>query len=131
MSAEPAAPLDGAMIGLAIGRLTLGAISRLAPAVTARLIGAGPSPGPEWDYMTRIFGIRAIALGTGYLTSAGEARRHWQRLALLCDASDTVAGVGLIRRGEVSRGSALWMTFITGAYSAIGAARVLEDGRGR
>ena len=42
--------------------------------------------------MNRVFGVRAIALGTGYLASHGEARGLWHRLWMLCDAADTVMG---------------------------------------
>ena len=38
---------------------------------------------PELEYMTRVFGVRAVALGVGYLASSGEARRLWHRLWLL------------------------------------------------
>jgi hypothetical protein len=64
MSAGPASErgsaLDGALRGLAIGRLVVGALARLSPGLTSRLSSHGPSPGPEYDYMTRVFGARAI-----------------------------------------------------------------------
>jgi len=125
---EPA-PLDGALRGMAIGRLVLGALARVSPNLTSRLSGAGPSPGPEFDYMTRVFGARAIALGTGYLASGGDARRLWQRLAFFCDVSDTVAGATQLRNSEMPLVARVWLVSLTGTYAAIGAARILEDTR--
>ena len=122
--------LDGALKGLAIGRLVVGAVARLSPGLTSRLSLSGSSAGSEYDYMTRVFGARAIALGTGYLASDGDARRLWQRLAFFCDVSDTIAGVAILRRGGLPTPAAVWLTALTGTYAAIGAARVLEDVRG-
>jgi hypothetical protein len=82
---------------------------------------------PELAYMARVFGIRAIALGAGYLVSEGEARRLWQRLAFACDISDTIAGAGHLRRGDMPPSTALPLTSMTGTYAAIGAARIALD----
>lgn len=118
---------DRALAALAAGRFVLGLLSRAAPRRTARMFGAGHAATPELNYMTRIFGARAFALGTGYLLSHGSARRLWQRLAFVCDVSDTLAGIGDLRRGEVGRASALAATGLTGTYTAIGGARVARD----
>jgi hypothetical protein len=119
--------LGRALAGLAAGRIALGALSRFAPRRGAELFGAGTTMTPELDYMSRVFGARAFALGAGYLTSSGAARRRWQRLAFVCDVSDTVAGIGALRRGDVSRSSALALTAMTGGYALIGAARIAHD----
>lgn len=121
------AAVDTGLIAMAIGRLALGAASRLAPGATARAFGAGAARTPELDYVTRVFGIRAIALGLGYLSTTGDGRRRWQRLAFLCDISDTIAGAGDLLRGEVRRSSAVRATLLTGAYAVIGAARIARD----
>jgi len=119
--------VDRALAALAVGRIALGAPSRVAPRGMARAFGAGRAANPELDYMTRVFGVRAVALGLGYLTSGGAARRRWQRLALMCDVSDTLAGVGHLRRRDLPRASALATTALTGAYALVGAAAVLRD----
>jgi hypothetical protein len=121
--------LDGPLRGMAIGRLVLGALARVSPDLTSRLSGAGPSPGGEFDYMTRVFGARAIALGTGYLASSGDARRLWQRAAFFCDISDTVAGAAQLRNREMPLVARVWLLTLTGTYAAIGAARIVEDMR--
>jgi ketosteroid isomerase-like protein len=125
LRAQP--PLDRALAGLAVGRIALGAPSRLAPRGMARAFGAGGTASPELDYMTRVFGIRAVALGLGWLSSEGAARRRWQRLAFMCDVSDTLAGVGHLRRHDLPRTPALATTALTGAYALVGALRVARD----
>ena len=122
--------LDRALTGLALGRLALGAPSRLRPRGMARGFGAAAAATPELDYMTRVFGIRAVALGLGYLTSDGAARRRWQRLALMCDVSDTLAGLGHLRRRDLPLASALATTALTGGYALVGAAKATRDARG-
>lgn len=119
--------LDGALHGLAYGRLALGSASRLAPRATANVLGVKNGASGELDYMTRIFGIRAIALGSGYLSSSGAARRRWQRIALGVDLSDTIAGIGHLRRSDIPRGSAVMLTAITGTYALIGALGLARD----
>jgi hypothetical protein len=86
--------IETGLLSMAIGRLTGGAASRVSPSGTARFFGAATERSPELDYVVRVCGIRAMALGLGYLSTTGDARRRWQQLALLCDISDTVAGIG-------------------------------------
>lgn len=122
-----APPFERALAALALGRIALGAPSRLAPRGMARAFGPGRTANPELDYMTRVFGIRAIALGLGWLTSHGAGRRRWQRLALMCDVSDTLAGIGHLRRRDLPRAQALATTALTGGYALVGALRAASD----
>lgn len=124
---DAAPPFERALAGLALGRIALGAPSRVAPRGTARAFGAGRTPNPELDYMTRVFGIRAIALGLGWISTDGAARRRWQQLAFMCDVSDTLAGIGHLRRRDLPRAQALATTALTGAYALVGAARVARE----
>jgi hypothetical protein len=119
--------IETGLTAMAAGRLVLGAMGRLAPNRAGQSFGIGAEMSPELAYMTRVFGIRAIALGAGYLLSEGEPRRLWQRLAFMCDISDTIAGARSLYRGDVPRGSALALTAMTGTYAAIGAARIAQD----
>jgi hypothetical protein len=94
--------IGAAMTGMAGFRVVLGAASWLAPAQVTRIYGvADKRMTPELEYMTRVFGVRAVALGLGYLTSSGDARRVWQRLWLLADAADTAMGLDMVRRGRL------------------------------
>ena len=112
---------------MAIGRLAGGAASRVSPSGTARFFGAATERSPELDYVVRVCGIRAMALGLGYLSTTGDARRRWQQLALLCDISDTVAGIGDLVRGNVPRSTALGATLRAGIFATVGAARIAHD----
>jgi hypothetical protein len=92
------------MAGLAGFRIVLGAASWIAPGAMARLYGTREDRiTPELEYMTRVFGVRAVALGVGYLASAGQARGLWHRLWLLCDTADTVMGAGMVASGRLPR----------------------------
>lgn len=116
MGAEPPA----SMKGLAAVRIVLGAFAWLAPRALNRIFAV-----PRRDdsaaliYMNRVFGIRAVSLGVGYLASEGEARELWHRLWLLCDAADTAMGVGMVFRGELRGLTALQALAITGGATAI------------
>ena len=79
--------------------------------------------------MNRIFGVRAIALGVGYLASSGEARNLWHRLWLMCDAADTVMGAGMATRGEVPRAAAAKALLLTGGATAVDVAAMRATNR--
>jgi hypothetical protein len=103
MAARGSGPLGAAMAGLAAFRIALGAAGWIAPGPLTRAYGVPEDRiTPELEYMTRVFGVRAVALGVGYLASSGEARRLWHRLWLLCDAADTVMGAGMLATGRLS-----------------------------
>jgi hypothetical protein len=92
------------MAGLAGFRIALGAASWIAPGPLARTYGVPEERlTAELEYMTRVFGVRAVALGLGYLASSGDARRQWRLLWLLCDSADTVMGAGMLARGRLGR----------------------------
>ncbi len=117
--------LAGALRGLAIGRIVLGIASLAVPNLLAK---AGRVPAaPELTYMTRIFGIRAMALGLGYLTSAASERFRWQRLALMVDITDTTHGALHLVRGDLPRATAAAMVALTGGYMSVGATRLIKD----
>lgn len=122
---EPA--IDTALRGMAYGRIGLGVPARIAPGLSSRLSGLGGSASPGLDYMMRVFGVRAVALGAGYLSTSGDARRRWQRLAFMCDVSDTVAGIGHIRRRDIPVPVAIGLTLLTGGYTLVGASKIHAD----
>lgn len=70
-------------------------------------------------YMNRVFGVRAISLGVGYLASRGKARDLWHRLWLLCDAADTAMGAGMAVRRELPTATAVQALLITAGATAI------------
>jgi hypothetical protein len=121
-------PLTAPLTAMAIGRIALGAASLIAPGALARTFGTRSSP--ELDYLTRVFGARAIALGTAYLLGDARERARLQRLCVAVDVSDTVAGISeLVKGSGGSRRSLATSVIITGPYAAIGVARLLSDVR--
>lgn len=108
------------MRSLAIVRIALGAFAWLAPRLMNRIFGV-----PRDDdsaalvYMNRVFGVRAISLGVGYLASDDEARHLWRRLWLLCDSADTVMGAAMTARGRLRPLTAVQALAITGTATAI------------
>lgn len=109
-----------AMRGLAMFRIVLGTFAWVAPGLMNRAFGV-PSreDSAALQYMNRVFGVRAVALGTGYLSSRGEARRLWHRLWLLCDAADTAMGAGMVARGRLRRVTGVQALAITAGATAI------------
>lgn len=126
MTSPTTAPLARPLATLAVGRIVLGAASLASPGATSRAFGARPSG--ELDYMTRIYGARAIALGLAYLMASPAERTRLQRISLGVDISDTVTAVSMLVRGSdaprraIAAGAAL-----TGSYAAIGAGRLVSD----
>jgi hypothetical protein len=118
-----------AMNGLAILRVVLGAFAWFAPRAMNRVFAV-----PRDDestaliYMNRVFGVRAVALGVGYLASSGEARAIWHRLWLLCDGADTVMGARMVVSGELRGLTAAQALAITVAATAIDIAAMAEQG---
>lgn len=112
---------DRVFSALAVGRVVWGVAAYLAPKANADVVGAGDRVTPEVAYLTRIFGGRAVALGVGYLLSDPAARARWQRLGLLVDTADTVAGLVQLRGGGVPKRAAVTLLVATATYAAIGA----------
>lgn len=118
------------LAAMALGRIALGAGSLVSPGGMAKAFGARPSA--ELDYMTRVFGARAIALGVAYLMAPPTQRTRLQRLCLGVDLSDTVAGISeLARPTGAPRTAIAGAVALTGAYAAVGAARLATDLRRR
>jgi hypothetical protein len=108
------------MYRLAWVRIVIGALAWFAPRTLNRLFGVPRGDdSPALEYMNRVFGVRAISLGVGYLSSQGESRRLWHRLWLLCDAADTVMGARMVRRGELKGLIAVQALAITGGATAV------------
>jgi hypothetical protein len=108
------------MTGLAYTRIANGVLAWFAPRAMNRLFDV-----PRQDesstliYMDRVFGVRAVTLGVGYLASSGEARKLWHRLWLLCDAADTVMGAAMAARGGIPRAAAAKALALTGGATAV------------
>ena len=119
-----------AMRGLAWFRIGLGAFAWFAPRTMNRIFGVPRGhDSAALVYMNRVFGVRAISLGVGYLASQGEARELWHRLWLLCDSADTAMGAGMVARGRLSGLTAVQALAITGGAAAIDVAAMAGPAR--
>jgi hypothetical protein len=108
------------MNGLAAFRIALGAFAWIAPRTMNRIFGVPRADGSSaLIYMNRVFGVRAVSLGVGYLASSGEARELWHRLWLLCDSADTAMGAAMVARGELTGLTALQALAITGGATGV------------
>jgi hypothetical protein len=87
--------VDVKLLGLyAIGRITFGAASLTAPALTGRTL-AGPGGAlPDAQAFLRGMGAREIGLGLGLLSAirTGGPTRRWVVAGLMADAGD-IAGI--------------------------------------
>ncbi|WP_354522911.1 hypothetical protein [Mycolicibacterium sp. 624] len=124
---------EPALTTMAIGRLLLGIASLAAPRAFARAVGVSTVT-PELTYMTRIYGARALAMGTAFLTSSQPERARWTRLSLAIDISDTATGiVHLLRRDSALR-AIIAMIALTASYAVLGALHLIssnDEGRSR
>jgi hypothetical protein len=108
------------MRGLAAFRIALGTATWFAPRRLSRLAGVPEERiTPELEYINRVFGVRAVSLGVGYLASSGDARALWHRLWVLCDAADTAMGAGMVARGSLGGYSGALALLITGGALSV------------
>ena len=106
---------------LAAGRIVLGVTSLVAPRAFATAVGV-VNPSDELSYMTRVYGARAVAMGTGYLTATPHEQARWAKLSLAIDISDTIAGTRQAFPNRTSRRPVAVMIVLTATYAAVGLA---------
>lgn len=82
----------------------LGTASWAAPKFFIAATGLDPHANPQAAYLSRLFGVRDLALGIGLVATRGDARRLWWRLGVMCDLGDAAAGVLSARNGELAKG---------------------------
>ena len=76
---------------LALLRIGAGVGAWLTPNLAARIMGL--QPGTSQALVMRLFGIRDLVMGLGYLTAAPEDRDNWLRMGIIADAADALAAV--------------------------------------
>jgi len=106
------------VIGLSLGRVAVGAVAVADPERAARVFQLDPVSNPQLPYLTRLFGIREIALGLATLMSSGKSRKGMIGIGILVDAADGATGYLAMQDGTVSRKTA--MTLIAPAVGAVG-----------
>lgn len=92
--------------GIALGRAGIGVLAVVNPALAAKAFQLDPETNPQLPYITRLFGVREIALGAATLLSRGAARRNLAVTGIVVDAGDAVSGYLALQEGTVNRRSA-------------------------
>jgi len=105
------------VIGLSLGRVAVGAVAVANPDAAARMFQLDPVGNPQLGYVTRLFGIREVALGLSTLMARGRGRTAMVGLGILVDAGDGATGFLAMQDGTVSRKTAL--TLIGPAAGAV------------
>lgn len=127
--------LPSPVVGLAAGRIAVGATVFVRPALLTRTMGADPVTADRSAWVARMFAVRDLALGAGVLWALNASRRgrlggllgggtdpvvrQLLLLGVLCDLGDAVAVTDALRRrhARVLPGAATLVT-------ALGAAAV-------
>jgi hypothetical protein len=110
-------------------RLSLGASAWLAPRLTLCAFGLDAQEYPEAAYAMRLFGARNATLGVGLLASAGDDRRLWWRLGIVCDLADVTVALISRRAGYIPRDPVMTVRLVGAGLiaSGLGIAALVED----
>lgn len=113
---------DGRQAGdaLAVLRIGAGVGAWLMPNLAARIMRV--PPGGSMAFILRLFGIREVIMGVGYLVAAPQDRDNWLRMGIVADAADAVATVAAMHRGAVPARTGVPMTLTAMGAVAAGAA---------
>jgi hypothetical protein len=115
---------------LAMLRLLVGLVSYLAPNLGGKLFGLDTAGNPQAPYLARLFGIRDIALAIGTLQSAGEARRQWLQVGVMCDAADVGAAALGHKGGYLPLPTAILVGGVAAGATALGASALSAPDEG-
>ena len=103
-------------------RLALGTGAWVAPRFTLVMFGLDPERNPEAVYATRLFGVRNATLGAGLLASAGDDRRLWWTVGIVCDVADMAAALLGARAGRIPGDTRTVVTLTGAGVVAVGLA---------
>lgn len=119
-------------VGLAAGRVAIGVVALLRPALVARpWVGGAQASAPAGMVLGRALGGRDLALGAGALLAAwrGDERalRDWTLAGAFCDGVDAVATAASWRElpawGRLAVAGAATAGAVLGGSTALRAAR--------
>ena len=105
---------------LAVLRIGAGVGAWLMPNLAARIMGM--QPGGSLAFILRLFGVREIIMGVGYLAASPDDRDNWLRMGIVADAADAVAAAAAVRRRAVPARTGVPMTLTALGAVAAGAA---------
>jgi Domain of unknown function (DUF4267) len=104
------------VIGLSLGRIAFGTVAVANPDLAAKAFGLDPADS-QLSFVTRLFGVREIAIGLATVTASGSARRNLVIAGVLVDAADAATGYLGMKDGTISKKTAL--TLIGPAVGAV------------
>lgn len=97
---------------LGVTRLSVGAVSLIAPLTSARIFGLTQEPSAAW--ITRLFGSRELALAAGLLAVPADQVYSVAAVGAAIDAVDAASSVVELARGRIST-----YAFISGGCGAV------------
>jgi hypothetical protein len=105
--------------GLSLGRIAVGMLSFLQPALAAKLLGVNIETNPQGPYLVRLFGSREVAIGTATLLARGKTRRNLIFAGIGVDLADAATGVlGIQDKSVPTRTGAMLVAPALGAVLA-------------
>jgi hypothetical protein len=102
-------------------RTGVGVGAWFTPRLAGRLFGLDPQGNPQSPYLSRLFGVRDLALAWGTLSTSGEAQRRWLAAGLACDLADSVAGIAAGKGGYLPKVSSGLVTGTAISAAVLGA----------
>lgn len=116
---------------LALGRIAIGSVAVARPETAVRFLklDAGGTGAPV--YLTRLAGVRDLALGVATLLAPRGARKALLGLGMAVDGSDAYAGYEAYRNGTVPQSTALLLTAPAVAAVLAGAVGMAEKKPGK
>ena len=103
---------------LAVLRIGAGIGAWLTPNLAARVMGLPPSP--ALAFVVRLFGIRDLMMGAGYLAASPDDRGVWLRTGMVADAADAVAALTAVARNGAPARTGVPLTLTALAAAAAG-----------
>ena len=108
-------------------RALVGAAALAAPGKVFAGAGVDARANPQIALVTRMFGIRDVALGAGALSTKGEERRRWLQATIAADVGDILAVLLAHRGGYIPTAGAIMLGLTAATGTALGIAALVTD----
>ena len=87
--------------------------------------GASSRSNPQLPLVARMFGVRALVLAAGALSTSGDERRRWLQAAIVADAGDALAVLAGHRAGYLQTSGAVMLGLTAVSAVAFGIAALV------
>ena len=109
---------------MALGRIGAGVLSWANPPMSAKVFGIKGEPSA---YVSRLFGIRDIALGLGVMSRNPAVRKASLRIGMVIDTFDTAAGVLEAKEGNLTPFGKVMLIGGAASFIALGAVALSQE----